>query len=124
MLASIPMLVQQGMDAEAIAAHLGCKVSTLRVRCSQAQISLRVPQEVKVVPLVPVAKPPKPPKQKRCFAFAVPTTLQLSKVAMSRLRQRAEAIGVDEAELVTKLLEVIAQDDLFDAVLDTAKGAA
>ena len=58
------------------------------------------------------------------FAFAVPTTLQLSKVAMSRLRQRAEAIGVDEAELVTKLLEVIAQDDLFDAVLDTAKGAA
>ena len=123
-LASIPMLVQQGMDAEAIAAHLGCKVSTLRVRCSQAQISLRVPQEVKVVPLVPVAKPPKPPKQKRCFAFAVPTTLQLSKVAMSRLRQRAEAIGVDEAELVTKLLEVIAQDDLFDAVLDTAKGAA
>ncbi|MGB7658924.1 MAG: hypothetical protein WBL96_11405 [Pseudolabrys sp.] len=124
MLASIPMLVQQGMDAEAIAAHLGCKVSTLRVRCSQAQISLRVPQEVKVVPLVPVAKPPKPPKQKRCFAFAVPTTLQLSKVAMSRLRQRAEAIGADEAELVTKLLEVIAQDDLFDAVLDTAKGAA
>ncbi|MGB8135654.1 MAG: hypothetical protein WCF15_02590 [Pseudolabrys sp.] len=124
MLASIPVLVQQGMDAEAIAAHLGCKVSTLRVRCSQAEISLRVPQEVKVVPLVPVAKPPKPPKQKRCFAFAVPTTLQLSKVAMSRLRQRAEAIGVDEAELVMKLLEVIAQDDLFDAVLDTAKGAA
>ncbi len=77
-----------------------------------------------MVPLVPAPKPPKPPKQKRCFAFAVPTTLQLSKVAMSRLRQRAEAIGVNEAELVTNLLEVIAQDDLFDAVLDTAKGAA
>ena len=123
-LSGIPVLVQQGMDAEAIAARLGCKVSTLKVRCSQAQISLRVPQEVKVVPLVPAAKPPKPPKQQRCFAFAVPTTLQLSKVAMSRLRQRAEAIGMDEAELVTKLLEVIAQDDLFDAVLDTAKGAA
>ena len=123
-LSGIPVLVQQGMDADAIAARLGCKVSTLKVRCSQAQISLRVPQEVKVVPLVPAPKPPKPPKQKRCFAFAVPTTLQLNKVAMSRLRQRAEAIGVDEAELVTKLLEVIAQDDLFDAVLDTAKGAA
>ncbi len=123
-LSGIPVLVQQGMNAEAIAAHLGCKVSTLKVRCSQAQISLRVPQEVKVVPLVPAAKPPKPPKQKRCFAFAVPTTLQLSKVAMSRLRQRAEAIGVNEAKLVTNLLEVIAQDDLFDAVLDTAKGAA
>ena len=121
-LTSIPVLVQQGMDAEAIAAHLGCKVSTLKVRCSQAGISLRVPQEVKVVPLVPVVPAPKPPKQKRCFAFAVPTTLQLSKVAMSRLRQRAEAIGVDEAKLVTKLLEVIAQE--FDAVLDNGKGAA
>ena len=32
--------------------------------------------------------------------------------------------GMTEAELVTKLLEVIAQDDLYDAVLDTAKGAA
>ena len=69
-------------------------------------------------------KPPKPPKQKRCFAFAVPTTLQLSRVAMSRLRQRAEAMGMNEAELVTTLLEVIAQDDLYDAVLDNGKGAA
>jgi len=54
----------------------------------------------------------------------VPTTLQLSRVAMSRLRQRANAMGVTEAALVTTLLEMIAQDDLFDAVLDTAKGAA
>ena len=38
---------------------------------------------------------------------------------MSRLRQRAEATGMTEAELVTKLLKVIAQDDLYDAVLDT-----
>ena len=129
-MAGIPVLVQQGLNAEAIAARLGCTAGTLKVRCSQAQISLRVPQEVKVVPLVPLVPeptsptPPKPPKQKRCFAFAVPTTLQLSKVAMSRLRQRAEAMGTTEADLVTTLIEVIAQDDLYDAVLDTAKGAA
>ena len=96
----------------------------IEVRCSQAGISLRVPKEVKVLPMVSLAPASKPPKQKRSYAFAVPTTLQLSKVAMSRLRQRAEAIGVDEAELVAKLLEVIAQDDLFDAVLDNDKGAA
>ena len=121
-MAGIPVLVQQGLNAEAIAARLGCTAGTLKVRCSQAQISLRVPKEVKVVPLVPLVpapKPPKPPKQKRSYAFAVPTTLQLSKVAMSRLRQRAEATGMTEAELVTTLLEVIAQDDLYDAVLDT-----
>ena len=54
-MAGIPVLVQQGMNAEAIAARLGCTVGTLKVRCSQAGISLRVPKEVKVVPLVPRA---------------------------------------------------------------------
>ena len=127
-MARIPVLVQQGLDAEAIAARLGCNVGTLRVRCSQAQISLRVPKEVKVVQLVPAPKPeppkqPKPPKQKRSYVFALPTTLQLSRVAMSRLRQRAKAIGVNEAELASDLLEMIAQDDLYDAVLDRVKDA-
>ena len=107
-------------DLAAQSAHSRCAAHRLG-------ISLRVPKEVKVVPMVPLVPAPtplKPPQSNRCFAFAVPTTLQLSRVAMSRLRQRAEAIGMTEAELVTKLLEVIAQDDLFDAVLDTAKGAA
>jgi hypothetical protein len=121
-LTSIPVLVHQGMDAEAIAARLGCKVSTLKVRCSQAGISLRVPKEAKVVPLVSLVPPAKPPKSKRCFAL--PTTLQLSRVAMSRLHQRAEAMGVNEAKLATDLLEVIAQDDLYDAVLDRGKRCA
>ena len=57
LMAGIPVLVQQGLNAEAIAARLGCTVGTLRVRCSQAQISLRVPKEVKVVPLVPASPP-------------------------------------------------------------------
>ena len=118
----IPVLVAQGMKAPAIADRLGCKLGTLKVRCSQARISLRVPKEVKVVPLVPlVPEPPKLPKQKRSYAFALPTTLQLSRVAMSRLRQHAEAIGVNEAQLASDLLETIAQDDLYDAVLDMAE---
>jgi hypothetical protein len=127
LMAGIPVLVAQGMKAPAIADRLGCKLGTLQVRCSQAGISLRVPKEVKVVPLVPlvsVPKPPKLPKQKRSYAFALPTTLQLSRVAMSRLRQHAEAIGVNEAQLASDLLEVIARDDLYDAVLDAAKDTA
>ena len=118
-MSGIPVLLAQGMKAPAIADRLGCKLGTLKVRCSQAGISLRVPKEVKVVPLVPLVPAPKPPKQKRSYAFALPTTLQLSRVAMSRLRQRAEAIGVNEAKLASDLLEVIARDDLYDAVLDT-----
>ena len=130
-MAGIPALVQQGLNAEAIAARLGCSAASLKVRCSQAQISLRVPKEVKVVPLVvplaplvPEPTPPEPPKQELCVGLAVPTTLQLSRVAMSRLRQRAEAMGTTEDDLVTTLIEVIAQDDLYDAVLDNGNGAA
>ena len=87
-MAGIPVLVQQGLNAEAIAARLGCSAGTLKVRCSQAGISLRVPKEAKVVPLVSLvpASPAKPPQPKRCFAFALPTTLPISRVAMSRLR--------------------------------------
>ena len=69
-MAGIPVLVQQGMNAEAIAARLGCKVGTLKVRCSQAGISLRVPKEVNVVamvPLAPASEAPKQPKQKRSY---------------------------------------------------------
>ena len=70
---------------------------------------------------VPAPEAPKPPKQKRsyAYAFALPTTLQLSRVAMSRLHERAEAMGVTEAALAATLLEMIVQDDLYDAVLDT-----
>ena len=32
-MAGIPTLVQQGLNAEAIAARLGCNVGTLKVRC-------------------------------------------------------------------------------------------
>jgi DNA-directed RNA polymerase specialized sigma24 family protein len=57
-MAGIPVLVQQGLNTEAIAARLGCTPGTLKVRCSQAQISLRLPKEVKVVPLVPLVPAP------------------------------------------------------------------
>jgi len=120
-MAGIPELVHQGLNAEAIAERLGCSVGTLRVRCSQAQISLRVPKNIKVVPLVPSSKPPKQKRSDSSSSFALPTTLRLSQVALLRLRRHAEAMGVNEAQLARDLLEAIAQDDLYDAVLDKAK---
>jgi len=33
-MAGIPVLVQQGLNTEAIAARLGCTAGTLKVRCS------------------------------------------------------------------------------------------
>jgi DNA-binding NarL/FixJ family response regulator len=41
MLAGIPTLVAQGLRKADIAKRLGCKESTLQVRCSNAGISLR-----------------------------------------------------------------------------------
>jgi len=113
-MAGFAVLVLVGLFAVAFATHIGCKVGSLLVRCSQAQISLRVPKEVKMVPLVPS---PKPLKLKKS------TTLRLSQTAISRLRRYAEAIGVNEDQLARDLLEAIAQDDLYEAVLDTAKDA-
>jgi hypothetical protein len=113
-MAGIPVLVEQGLNAQAIAERLGCKVSTLKVRCSQARISLRTPRPNGCGTLAP-----KQPRRHRA-AFTLETSLQLSRVAMSRLRQRAAEAGVSEAKLATDLLEVIAQDDLYDAVLDRA----
>ena len=105
-LSGIPVLVQQGMDADAIAARLGCKVSTLKVRCSQAQISLRVPQEVKVVPLVPAPKPPKPPKQKchpsnrdRDARYAPPVSEKRSSEERKRASSVQQLAGVKASGL-------------------------
>ena len=79
-MAGIPVLVQQGLNAEAIAARLGCTVGTLKVRCSQAQISLRVPKEVKVVPLVSLvpAAPSRQSKAVLCLCRADHTATQPS----------------------------------------------
>ena len=82
-MAGIPVLVQQGWTAEAIAARIGCTVGTLRVRCCHAGISLRVPKEVKVVPLVPLvpaSEAPKPPQAKAviCLCRADHTATQQS----------------------------------------------
>ena len=105
-MASIPALVQRGMNTEAIAAHLGCKATTLVVRCSQERISLR--------------RPGTPHGRGGGRSIA----MRLSSTALDRFRKHAAATGVSEIKLATDLLEVIARDDLYDAVLDTAKDAA
>ena len=123
-MAGIPVLVQQGLDCRSHRSP-----NWLHSRHTQGALLTGWHQPARTqrgqggAAGADGASPRRPSRhnQKRCFAFAVPTTLQLSRVAMSRLRQRAEATGMTEAELVTNLLEVIAQDDLYDAVLDTAK---
>jgi hypothetical protein len=98
-LASIPALVEQGLRKGDIAERLGCKESTLVVRCSIAGISLRGPKRLELRGGIP---------------------LTLSRETIASLSERAAADGCSEAQLASDLLETIARDSLYDAVLDSA----
>jgi hypothetical protein len=100
-LASIPALVGEGLSNAEIAAQLGCTAGTLKARCSTYGISLRRPASLR-------PKPKPQPKRRR----------QLSDQAIAALEQRAFERGLSRTKLEIDLLEVIASDDLFDAVLD------
>jgi len=100
-MAGIPALVAQGLRKGDIAERLGCKEATLVVRCSVAGISLslRGPKRFKLRDGVP---------------------LRLSRETIASLSVRAAADGRSEAQLASDLLETIARDSLYDAVLDSA----
>jgi hypothetical protein len=95
-LAGIPALVAQGLRKAEIAKRLGCREDTLQVRCSTAGISL----------------------SGRKLRIGDP--LKLSYEAVVGLRERAASIGCSEMQLASDLLEVIARDNLYDAVLDVS----
>jgi hypothetical protein len=100
-LATIPEMVERrGMKAHDIAEKLGCKISTLKVRCSQARISLRPPGSCNG----------RPNSDER--------TIRLNKAVLTLLQDRAAASGKSEATLARELIEGIARDNLYDAVLD------
>ena len=98
-LAGVPALVEQGLRKGDIAERLGCKESTLVVRCSIAGISLRGRKKLELRVGVP---------------------LMLSLEAIASLSVRAAADGCSKAQLASDLLETIARDKLYDAVLDLA----
>jgi hypothetical protein len=100
----IPALVEQGKTAAEIAASYGVKVSTLRVQCCRHRVSLR-------------KGGPRPPR----VSLSLPPALALSAKTMLALRAAAKAHGMDEVRLASTLLEIIAKDDLYEAVLDTGK---
>jgi len=100
------MIERGGLRADDVAEKLGCDIRTLRVRCSQAKISLRAPGNRRV-------------RRRRDEH-----TIRVSGAALSLLRNRAAASGKTEAALARELLEVIARDDLYDAVLNNNRPAA
>jgi hypothetical protein len=104
--AAIPMMVAEGKRPEEIAAVYGCSPGTLKVQCSKKGISLRRGVKPNPKPLE-VASPKRPEK------------LKLSPSASFILHLAAEKRASDVNSLARDLLETIAKDNLFAAVLDT-----
>ena len=104
MFARIPALLLEGMTKTEIAAMYGVTPGTLVVLCSQRGISLRrggsLPNRTRL------------PKGSNL-------TLPLSDSVLRSLRETTRAMGKDStARLVSDLLEKIASDGLYKAVLD------
>jgi transcriptional regulator with XRE-family HTH domain len=99
-LAQIPELVGQGLSRAEIAERLGCKRSSLQTVCSINGISLW--------------------HRDRRRVWDGPLTLALKPQTLARLQKRAEASGISEAKLASRLLDLIVKEDLYDAVLDEA----
>ena len=106
MFARIPALLHEGMTKSEIAAMYGVTLGTLAVRCCQRGISLRKGG----------ALPNRTKRRKRAKL-----TLPLSDGVLNSLREAARAMGKDSAaRLASDLLEKIASDGLYKAVLDEA----
>ena len=103
MFARIPALLLEGTTKAEIAAMYGVTLGTLVVLCSQRGISLRKGGSL--------------PKRTNLELSDEP--LRLSDGVLKSLREATRAMGKDStARLVSDLLEKIASDGLYMAVLD------
>jgi len=102
----IARLVAQGLTAAEIADRIGCKLGTLRVRCSQYGISLRRNSGVG------------PSEGASSFRLSI----RLSQATVQRLHKQARKAQTSGAKLAAELLEAIVRDELYGAVLDHDRG--
>ena len=96
-------LIAQGLKAPEIAELIGCKVGSLRVKCSQQGISLRRDAD----------------RQSDTRRRLV---VRLSEGVALNLQRQAKKRGMSQAELALALLDAIARDDLYNAVIDNDGG--
>jgi hypothetical protein len=109
MFARIPALLLEGTTKAEIAAMYGVTLGTLAVLCSQRGISLRkggsLPKRTKLPKRTNLTLPDEP--------------LPLTDDVLKSLREATRSMGKEStARLVSDLLEKIASDGLYGAVLD------
>ena len=107
MFTRIPVLLLEGMTKVEIAAMYGVTTGTLAVLCSHRGITLRQ------------ARPKRTTLPERTNLTLLDEPLALSDGVLKSLREAARAMGKEStARLVSDLLEKIASDLLYKAVLD------
>ena len=112
----IPRWLDEGLSADQIAARIGCTVGTLKVKCSKLGISLRCRKpnydrrNENANGTRGARKPSSEPRER--------LNLSVRRGTLDRLRTYASSKGVSAQKLAASLLEKIAEDDLYKAVLD------
>ena len=130
----IVRLVDDGLNAFEIASQVGCTVGSLRVRCSQLGISLRRRRRnekdkrrpvtaVRHTALIEKLGPAERSSNVRSLSRSrmppqVRLIISLSEDTFDQLRQRAALQGLSCEVFAVRLLEMIARDNLYDAVID------
>jgi hypothetical protein len=140
-LVRVASLVDQGRSAAEIADEMGCTLGTLRVRCSQLGISLRrraAGNLEKIVTAMDFVGYGQRQGVARCKSddrghaveqsgsfvsessaeVCIELKVLLPQITTEQLRQRGALRGISGSTLASELLVTIAQDGLYDAVLD------
>lgn len=104
-LASIPKMVADGKKPDEIAFIIGVSESSLRSRCSAAKISLKKPR-----PSIAIAK-------RRLLII-------IDLETMNYLIPHAIRLNVTLDTLAKRLIETIARDNLYNAVIDDKDNVA
>ena len=107
MYATIPGLIAQGLTKADIAAQFCVTPGTLQVLCSRRGISLRKEGH-------------HTPRERVTLTDEGLPGLSITKDVLKSLREAARAMDRSAARLVSDLLEKIASDGLYKAVLDEA----
>src|SRR5258708_9475435 len=100
----IESFVAQGLSAAEIAEKIGCKLGSLRVKCSQNGISLRR----RIASSAATSKDQLPRRLR----------IWLSEEIAANLQRQADKMGMSRADLAITILDAIARDNLYDAVID------
>jgi len=122
-------LIDEGLNVSQIASAIGCTVGTLRVKCSQMQISLREKRksshvltrsDSKIAFHPHIAQKETLSNRRANGKGKASLSLILPLEIIEQIHQRAALRGISDATLAATLLEIIARDDLYSAVLDEA----